>query len=157
MGRVQTLLSHYFQPNNPAELQEAALMDWLEVLEGFSEDDINRSCAAYLRDQPRRRPGPGDIRAGALTFRKERMDRQRRALPPLPEEPKGPRVTPDAAARIMAEAGVDPNLSDVLKRFPMAKTPEEAYERAAAPEQRRMTCETNPERLLAARRKAGVL
>lgn len=62
-GRVQTLLSHYFQPDNPRDVTVAALGDWVRALAPFSPDDIERACAAYLRDQPRRRPTPGDIRS----------------------------------------------------------------------------------------------
>ena len=60
-GRVQTLLSHYFQPDNPAEVMEAAIDDWIEALAHVSQHDIEWACRIYLRDQPRRRPTPGDI------------------------------------------------------------------------------------------------
>ena len=62
-GRVMTLLSHYFQPDNPAEVQEAAIDDWIETLAPFSQIAIELACKKYIRDQPRRRPTPGDIRA----------------------------------------------------------------------------------------------
>lgn len=60
-GRIQTLLSHYFQPDAPMEVQEAALGDWVEVMAHFSRQAIESACGSYLRDQPRRRPTPGDI------------------------------------------------------------------------------------------------
>ena len=62
-GRVQTLLSHYFQPDNPMDVQEAAIDDWIDALEPFSKSQIESACSAYIRDQPRRRPTPGDIRS----------------------------------------------------------------------------------------------
>ena len=62
-GRIMTLLSHYFQPENPAEVQEAALDDWVEALSPFSQQAIDGACKRYIIDQPRRRPSPGDIRA----------------------------------------------------------------------------------------------
>lgn len=43
------------------EVQEAALGDWVEVLARFSRQSIESACGSYLRDQPRRRPTPGDI------------------------------------------------------------------------------------------------
>lgn len=61
-GRIQTLLSHYFQPDNPLEVQEAAVGDWVRQLDGLSQKSIEQACQTYLRDQPRRRPTPGDIR-----------------------------------------------------------------------------------------------
>lgn len=66
-GRVQVLLSHYFQPDNPADVTEMALHDWVRALMPFSQRSIERACDGYLRDQPRRRPTPGDIRARAGT------------------------------------------------------------------------------------------
>ena len=67
-GRIQTLLNHYFQPDNPADVTEAALDDWVDMLGPFSQPAIEHACASYLRDQPRRRPSPGDITARAETF-----------------------------------------------------------------------------------------
>lgn len=58
-----TLLSHYFQPDNPAEVQEAAIDDWIDALSPFSQISIDLACKKYIRDQPRRRPTPGDIRS----------------------------------------------------------------------------------------------
>lgn len=62
-GRIETLLSHYFQPDNPAEVVEAALDDWIEALAPFSREAIDAACRRYIIDQPRRRPTPGDIRS----------------------------------------------------------------------------------------------
>jgi hypothetical protein len=64
-GRVQTLLSHYYQPDHPLEVAEAAIDDWIAVLIDFSRPVIERACDSYIRDQPRRRPTPGDIAAKA--------------------------------------------------------------------------------------------
>lgn len=61
-GRVQTLLSHYFQPNDPAEVREAALDDWVSALIPFSRQEIEDACQNYLRSSTTRRPLPADIR-----------------------------------------------------------------------------------------------
>ena len=77
-GRIETLLSHYFQPDNPAEVMEAALDDWVDALSPFSRIAIEQACAKYLRDQPRRRPTPGDIRSKVREpSNQEAMKRQR--------------------------------------------------------------------------------
>lgn len=60
-GRVETLLAHYFQPENPAELQEAAIDDWIAMLLPFSKQAIEAACSDYLRNEARRRPTPGSI------------------------------------------------------------------------------------------------
>lgn len=62
-GRVETLLSHYFQPDNPAEVMEAAVDDWVSALARFSRADIEAACSRYLRQEPRRRPTPGSVAA----------------------------------------------------------------------------------------------
>lgn len=41
--------------------------DWIEMLIPFRRQDIERACSGYLRDQPRRRPSPGDIRCRAAS------------------------------------------------------------------------------------------
>ena len=68
-GRIETLLSHYFQPDQAIEVTEAAMDDWLKALGGFSQPALEHACDSYLRDQPRRRPTPGDIRFRASSFR----------------------------------------------------------------------------------------
>lgn len=64
-GRIKTLLAHYFQPDNPSELEEAAIDDWIEALLPFSQYAIKTACTNYLREEPRRRPTPGSVVAYA--------------------------------------------------------------------------------------------
>lgn len=61
-GRAQTLLAHYFQPDMPPEVQEAAIADWIATLDGYSQAQIEGACKHYLQSQPRVRPTPGEIR-----------------------------------------------------------------------------------------------
>lgn len=79
-GRAQTLLSHYFSPDLSPEVVEAAIDDWVKALVGFPKQAIEFACEGYLRDQPRRRPTPGDIasRAGGFELKqaRARSDRQ---------------------------------------------------------------------------------
>lgn len=67
-GRIETLLAHYFQPDNPSELLEAAIDDWIDMLLPFSQQAIQAACAEYLRTEPRRRPTPGAIKGLAERF-----------------------------------------------------------------------------------------
>lgn len=67
-GRAATLLSHYFQPDAPAEVQEAAIEDWVNALSEYSQSAIEHACETYLRDQPRRRPTPGEIRQRCVSY-----------------------------------------------------------------------------------------
>ena len=113
-GRIQTLLSHYFQPDAPIELREAALTDWAETLMPFSRQGIEHACANYLRGQPRRRPTPGEIRNRAEAF----DQKQRKAAGPASE---GDRSKLSADQRTILETEVLPtarrwlNLPDLRK------------------------------------------
>ena len=124
-GRIETLLSHYFQPESPTEVKDAALDDWVDALSIFPQPAIEYACRTYLRNQPRRRPTPGDIRAAAL-------NETARSAPMAIEAPEPRRdvVTPEAAARILAAAGFTPEHTQLVKRFPMAASREIAEEKA---------------------------
>jgi hypothetical protein len=71
-GSVETLLAHYFTPELSKEAVEAAIDDWIKTLIHLSPDAIENACSGYLRDQPRRRPTPGDIRQRAESHAKAR-------------------------------------------------------------------------------------
>lgn len=63
VGRVKVLLAHYYQPTMTADMEEAALDDWLDLLEGYSRSQIDAACRQYLSTEPRTRPTPGAILA----------------------------------------------------------------------------------------------
>jgi len=60
-GRVQVLLSHYYQPNMPEDKAEAAIDDWVDVLAAYSQDKIQKACLQYIEKEPYKRPTPGVI------------------------------------------------------------------------------------------------
>ncbi len=104
-----TLLKHYFEADeDPAVIREMA-RDWIEILAPYPEGAIAAACRTYLVDEPRKRPTPGAIRALAVKAMDAdpRLRPQRLALP-APVEPERVRVTPEAAARILAENGLTP-------------------------------------------------
>jgi len=76
-GRVQTLLSHYFQPDTPGEVADAALDDWIKALLPFSQQEIEAACGSYIRGNSTRRPVPGDIRNRIEAVRKPQPDEDR--------------------------------------------------------------------------------
>lgn len=104
LGRILTLLGHYWREDDPSEMNEAMGRDWADILEGMPQDAIGKACMAYLRSEPRRKPTPGAIYALAREY-----------LPPLvvagykpyaPAEKK--RVTKEEAAEIMIGVGFVP-------------------------------------------------
>lgn len=76
-GRVATLLNHYFRPDDPDMMSAAIGKDWADVLEGLPQDAIQRACVRYLRDEPRRKPTPGDI------YRLAKLEMPRPEIVPL--------------------------------------------------------------------------
>lgn len=72
VGRIETLLAHYFSPGLSPEVQEEALTDWAKMLGTFSQASIEHACDAYLRDQPRARPTPGNIRQRCVAYTETR-------------------------------------------------------------------------------------
>lgn len=115
-----TLLSHYWrEKGDPDKLTAALGRDWGEVLEGLPKTFIDRACIAYLRDEPRRRPTPGDI------YQRARALMPLPKVVPKPEPLPGPereRVSAEAAERIMRDAGIP------IKRFGGAGRTAEAGE-----------------------------
>lgn len=117
-GRVLTLLSHYWRDSDSDELTAAIGADWADVLEGMTQDAIRKACIQYQRDEPRRKPTPGEIYQRA------------RAYMPAPKvvaenepEPSKEKITAKKAREIWEEAGVRVDASGrvnlgIAKPFP---------------------------------------
>lgn len=101
MARIATLLSHYWQSNDPDEIVEANMRDWLDVLEHLPETAIQKACVSWLSRPVGKKPTPGEIAALA-----------RAAMPASPairlvqmeSQPVG-RISKERAREIMAEVG----------------------------------------------------
>lgn len=135
-GRVETALSHYFQPDQPSSVSEAAMVDWLTCLHGFEKAHLAHAFDSYLRDQPRRRPTPGDIRQRALAQRKAHLDRQKRVggvhapIGSLPPPVNPDRADAEAVDRICRAAGFTASLARALEKRRSATSREEALAQA---------------------------
>jgi hypothetical protein len=81
------------------------ITDWMDALHDFPLSEVKAACVAWIRDNPRRMANEGDIRAKIIAARAEHVAR----LPRQPEPQAEPRrVTPEAAAEILARAGFAP-------------------------------------------------
>ena len=60
-GAAYTLLSSYYRPDDPVKLTAAIGKDWADVLEDMPRELIQKARVQYLREEPKRRPTPGDI------------------------------------------------------------------------------------------------
>jgi hypothetical protein len=54
-------LSHYYLPDDDRAILDAAMVDWIEALDGFSAAQIDAACQRHIRDG-RFRPSPARIR-----------------------------------------------------------------------------------------------
>lgn len=79
-SKVQATLSHFPQNwNEPQEVREMAMDDWLDALSGFSRQSVEQAFASHMRESPKVKPTPGAIREKARAFEQgsgnERGDR----------------------------------------------------------------------------------
>lgn len=132
-GRAHTLLGHYWTRDDPEDVRDALIADWIEILSDppLPQEAIEHAAKMYLRNQPRKRPTPGEIRAMAETWVYARLKAQRASLPPPPEPERPPRVTPEQIEQIYREKVWDPRkrlAETIIKRMPgvPARDPAEA-------------------------------
>lgn len=103
MGRIATLLSHYWREDDPSELTAAIARDWADILEGIPQDALSKACTAYLRNEPRRKPTPGAIYALAREFI------PRPAIVPPPDFNRPPLAERQRIAQeVLGKAGYQP-------------------------------------------------
>lgn len=98
-GRILTLLSHYWREDDPVQLTAAIGKDWADVLEGLPQDFIDRACIAYMREEPRRKPTPGEVYQRAVAM----IPRPKLVAPEPGERRK--KCTRDEAQAILEDVG----------------------------------------------------
>lgn len=131
LKRINAVLALYFEPDTDPQAKAAIREEYVRALAAFPAWAMHRACDQWVKSSVRR-PSPGElaILAGKeiqpftdeLARRKaledaEREEEERRARD---------RVSPEAAARIMAEAGMTPDRLQMVKAFPMVGSTEEA-------------------------------
>lgn len=105
--------------------------EFVTALASYPEWAMHRAFDRWVKEHTRR-PSPGEIAILAsrelepITAELARRDKKQQAQLPAPD-----RVTPEAAARIMAEAGMTPDRLLAVKRFPMAGSLDEAKAKSA--------------------------
>lgn len=105
VGRVLTLLNHYWREDDPVEMSAAIARDWADVLEGLPQEYIQRAVIRFQQTSGNRKPTPGAIYA--LTRDLMPAPTVVVSAPPVPE-PQRERVSADRAAEIMNEVGFKP-------------------------------------------------
>jgi hypothetical protein len=102
---VKTVLSAYFQPHEADEIKAAQLAWWCDELQDWTQEQVLWALRKWNRDFPRIRPTPGDIVAICKKARGMKIAKEARAALPPPEPERKP-VDREAAARIIAESGL---------------------------------------------------
>ena len=104
-SEVKIVLSAYFQPHESDEVKAGQLAWWCDELQDWTQEQVVWALRHWNRENPRLRPTPGDIVA---ICKKARGRKIAASLPKQQPEPERKPVDPEAAARIMAEAGFGP-------------------------------------------------
>jgi len=63
VGRVLTLLNHYWREDDPVEMSAAIARDWADVLEGLPQEYIQRAVIRFQQTSDNRKPTPCAIYA----------------------------------------------------------------------------------------------
>lgn len=97
------------------------MVDWLKAIKDFPQDEIDDACSSYLRDQPRRRPTPGDIYnrvSTSLKFKDRHFGHPMLAAPePEPERTAEQKLNAEVIVR---KAGYSLEMKEKLDRNRMA-------------------------------------
>lgn len=98
------MLSGYWQADMDPKLRAAVLADWADELQDWNIGQVKWGLREWRRENPRRKPNPGDIVAVLKRRRGDEFAAKLAALPtPEPERPEP--VTAEKAAEILAAVG----------------------------------------------------
>ena len=105
---VEVVLRGYWQDGELApEMKAAVLADWADELEDWEIEQVRWGLRQWRRDNPRRKPNPGDI-FGILKTQRGKVEAAKMAALAPPPEPPRERITAERAAEILAAAGLAP-------------------------------------------------
>lgn len=82
--------------------------DWMDALQDYPLDEVREACREWVKASPRKMPNEGDILWHLRALRRVKAERYKDENPTATSEDPDPRVTPEAAAQILAAAGFAP-------------------------------------------------
>lgn len=101
---VEVILQGYWQAELSSEMKAAVMADWSDELEDWTVEQVRWGLRQWRRDNPRRKPNPGDVVAILKEQRgKTEMAKLAAIAPPQPERPQP--VSAEKAAEILAAVG----------------------------------------------------
>jgi hypothetical protein len=133
LKRANSCLALYFDPDNDTATKVEMRQAFVRALDHLPEWAMHIAFDTWERTGTRR-PSPAEIVILAdrqLQPMRDELNRRKKAEDEAQAEAdakRAARVTPEVAARIMAEAGLTPDRIALVKRFPMARTVKEARE-----------------------------
>ena len=111
LGQVATVLSFFWQADDPEPVRAAAGRLWADMLERFPQEHIEQACMSWLRTQTHR-PTPADI---IRLCAEARPRAQVLHLPGPAPEPPTPRSA-EEVARVNAMLNEN-GFGDIVKRI----------------------------------------
>jgi hypothetical protein len=102
---VEVILDGYWK-DRPADALKAGIMaDWMDTLQDWSHEQVVYGLRKWRNANPSRKPNPGHVLA---ILKQARGAKVARTAQRAPEPAQLPRVTPEAAAEIMAQVNARP-------------------------------------------------
>lgn len=104
---VRVMLHAYYEPNESDEVKSGMLAWFCDELQDWTLEQVVWSLRHWNRENPRRRPTPGDV-LSILKLQRGKAEAAKMASLPRPApEPREP-VTPERATEILAQVGFRP-------------------------------------------------
>lgn len=101
---VEVILQGYWQAELSSEMKAAVMADWSDELEDWTVEQVRWGLRQWRKDNPRRKPNPGDVVAILKEQRgKTEMAKLAAIAPPQPERPEP--ISAERATSILAEVG----------------------------------------------------
>lgn len=92
--KAQALMGRYFQVTQDELVKRDILLGWMDMLQDYTETEINNACKQYLIEYPSKRPHEGLVLQLIIKARKRVV-----ALQPKKQIPIISRKEPDAEKR----------------------------------------------------------
>jgi hypothetical protein len=100
---VRTILSAYFLPHEDQAIRDSQLGWWCDELHDWEIEQIVWSLRKWNRDEPRKRPTPGDI---VRILKDQRGKSEAARMPKAEPQPERKPATKEEAADVLKAAGV---------------------------------------------------
>lgn len=97
----------YWQDDLKPEIRAAVLADWCDEMQDWRPEQVRAALRMWRRDNPDRRPNPGHISRLLKAERGKAVVARMQARAREPQQ-EPPRVSKEAAAKLLAEAGFAP-------------------------------------------------